>query len=117
MILNFDRGGYDSRARATQCLFMLKDGSISYGPYNLSAFLSHYHEDDRVLAHYRAKLYDRELSDKYAPLEAISAAVKANPELGEEIADYSSRVWCSNPREKEGRAPLTWEKFRCHFEL
>ena len=114
IILYFD-GDEDDCCR-TQCLFLLKDGSISHGAYNHSAFLG-MGERSPVSAHYRAKLYDKELSEQHAPLKVVSAAVKANPTLGEEIADYILRARHGILKKTEGSIPLTWKKFSNHFKL
>lgn len=103
---------------AAQCLFILPNGRISIGAFNHNAFLSPLDdENSHVSGHYRAALYDGELSEHEAPLAVIGTALKSNPALFKDIHTYIIKHDIESHKSGLECRGAEWEQLKNAFGL
>ena len=78
-------------------------------------FFFTFEENSHIFGHYRAALYNGELSEREAPLAAIGAALKSCPELRDDIHAFISRHGIER-KDLDCRG-VEWEQLKNEFGL
>jgi len=100
--------GDNSDCCSVQCLFTFSIGKLAIGAFKHNRFLKSSHREiSHVSVLYRTARYQGELDEYEQPFSKLSAVIKKNPLLGQEIWDYFF--------ENDDGWGLTWEEIKEKF--
>lgn len=92
---------------SVQCLYLLPNGKLNIAAFKHNGFFWGTEENSHISGLYRASLWHGELSEDEAPLCVVSAALKANPLLGDGL-----QAFIMKDRADWG---VTWEQLKNEF--